>query len=127
MIKLIKKNILSIITALIIMYLSLASSDSFDEVPVFDLPYLDKIIHFGMYFALMMSLLYENRSSNNKFRNQLMLAFIPFIYGILLEFAQLWFTATRSGEIMDAVFDLVGIVFALSAWRIYKNLKKEQN
>jgi VanZ family protein len=127
MIELIRKNILSIITALIIMYLSLTSSSTFDEVDVFEIPYLDKIIHFGMYFTLTMSLLFENRSTNKRIRSQLLLAMIPLIYGILLEFAQSWFTATRSGETFDAIFDFIGIVFALSAWRIYVNYRKDQN
>ena len=127
MIKLIKKNILSIITALIIMYLSLASSDTFDEVDVFDFPHIDKIIHFGMYFGLMMCLLFENRSTNKGIKSQLLLAIIPFSYGILLVFVQSWFTATRSGDLFDALFDLIGIVISLSAWRIYVKLRKEQN
>jgi VanZ family protein len=127
MIKLIKKNILSIITALIIMYLSLASSSTFDEVDVFEFPHLDKILHFCMYFGLMLCLLFENRSTLKEIRSQLFLAIIPSIYGILLEFVQSWFTATRSGEIFDAIFDLIGIFIALSAWRIYVNMRKEQN
>jgi VanZ family protein len=127
MIKLIRKNILSIITALIIMYVSLTSSSTFDEIDVFDIPHLDKIVHFGMYFILTMSLLFENRSTNTRIRSQLLLAMIPLIYGILLEFAQSWFTATRSGDLFDGLFDLIGIVISLSAWRIYFKLRKEQN
>ena len=48
-----KRNIFSIIVALIILYLSLASSDTFEKVPFFNIPNFDKIVHFGMYFGLM--------------------------------------------------------------------------
>ena len=49
----IKKNIFSIIVSLIIMYLSLANSETFEKIGFFNIPYLDKFIHFGMYFVFM--------------------------------------------------------------------------
>ena len=67
-----KKNKFSILTALIIMYLSLTSSHTFDKLPEFHIPNFDKIVHFGMYFGLMMMIIIENRKSVKKCE-----AFIP--------------------------------------------------
>ena len=59
----IKKNIFSILVALIIMYLSLTNSHTFDKVPLIKIPNFDKIVHFGMYFRLMSVIILENRKN----------------------------------------------------------------
>jgi VanZ family protein len=127
MFKAIKQNILSIFIALLIMYLSLANSSTFDEVPVFDFPYIDKLVHFGMYFTLMISLLFEHRSTNKELWSQFLMAIIPLGYGILLEFIQSYFTTTRSGDVFDAIFNFIGIAVALAGWRIVFSLVKKEN
>jgi VanZ family protein len=126
MIKTVKKNILSILTALVIFYLSLAPSDTFDKVNVFDFPYIDKVVHLCMYFGLTIVLLYENRSMVKNYKNLLLLAIIPFAYGILIEFLQSWFTLTRHGEFFDAVFDLIGILIALIIWGLFHHFVKKK-
>jgi VanZ family protein len=126
MIKMVRKNILSIITALVILYLSLAPSDTFDKVSVFNFPDIDKVVHLLMYFGLTIVLIYENRPTVKSLRGLFLLAIIPFVYGILIEFLQSWFTLTRHGEFLDAVFDLIGIIIALAVWRLFQffNIKK---
>jgi VanZ family protein len=127
MITFIKKNILSIITASLIFYLSLENAETLDKVSIFSFPHIDKIVHFGMYFSLMLCLLYEHRTTNKEFRGQLLMAIIPLVYGITLEFFQSNFTATRSGDIIDGLFNFFGIVAALSGWRIYFILIKKED
>jgi VanZ family protein len=126
MIKILKKNILSIITALAILYLSFAPSDTFNEVNVFNLPYIDKAVHFCMYFGLTIVLLYENRSTVKNDRGLFLLSIIPFVYGTSIEFLQSWFTVTRKGDFFDAVFNLAGILFALMAWRLFLRFSKRK-
>jgi VanZ family protein len=124
MIKLFKKNILSIISALIILYLSLANADSFAKVNDFIIPHIDKVVHMCMYFGLMIVILFENRLSLKNNRRILFLSIIPLVYGIFLEFLQSWLTTTRKGDIIDGLFDLIGIFFALIAWKLFQKISK---
>lgn len=108
----IKKNIFSIIIALAILYLSLADSQSFNEVPFLNIPYFDKIVHFLMYFGLMSVIAFEHRNEITG-RTQLSLfALIPFVYGILMEILQFTITADRSGNIYDVLANSAGIIVA---------------
>ncbi len=57
----IKRNIFSITVALLIMYLSLANSDTFAKSPLEEIPNFDKVVHFCMYFGFMSVIILENR------------------------------------------------------------------
>jgi VanZ family protein len=108
-----KKNIISIITALAILYLSMASSDNFDDTPFLNIPGFDKIAHFMMYFFFMSVIVFENRN-NIKYRLTLLLiGLIPLVYGGLMEVFQMLFTNTRFGSIMDILSNAVGILFSV--------------
>jgi VanZ family protein len=124
MIKLLKKNIFSVITALVIMYLSLAPADTFSEVDEFGFQHLDKVVHLCMYFGLMIVLLFENRKVLINNRSIFLLAIIPFIYGIIMELLQSWLTTTRFGETIDGLFDLAGIFLAIIVWKTFRNFSK---
>jgi VanZ family protein len=119
MIKLFIKNKLSIITALAILYLSFARADTFDKVDVFNFPHIDKVVHFCMYFGLMLMLQMENNIYAKKIRNLIVLSLISLLYGIAIEFGQSWFTTTRHGDFFDALFDFFGILGAIGAWKLY--------
>jgi VanZ family protein len=118
----IKKNIFSFLVALIILYLSLTSSHTFDEVPMFDVPYFDKFVHFAMYFGLMAVIIFENRRSIKGGVKLFLISLIPLSYGIILEILQSMLTNTRSGNIYDALADEAGILTAVLIGSIY--LKK---
>lgn len=111
-----KKYFLSIIVAVIIMYLSLASSDTFDKVPVFNVPNFDKFVHFCMYFGLMSVILFESRKSLKNTRSLLLIALIPLGYGILMEILQSTFTTSRSGSFYDFIFNFIGILISILLW-----------
>lgn len=113
------KNKLSIITALAIMYLSFANADTFDEVDVFIFPHIDKVVHFCMYFGLMLMLQIENRLYAQRVRNLIVLLLISLFYGIAIEFGQSLLTTTRNGDFFDALFDFIGILGAIGAWKLY--------
>jgi VanZ family protein len=120
----IRKNIFSILTALVIMYLSLASSHTFDKVPLINIPYFDKIVHLGMYFVLMSVIVFENRKTIITTGQLFMIALIPFFYGILLEILQSALTKTRTGNFYDAVADSCGILLSVLLWLWIKSHKK---
>jgi VanZ family protein len=109
----IKKYKFSILIALIIMYLSLASSHTFDKVPFVNFPYADKIVHFLMYFGLMSVIIFENRKIIKSIYALFLTGIIPFFYGILLEILQATLTTTRSGSIYDALADGAGVIISI--------------
>jgi VanZ family protein len=118
----IKKNLFSILAALIIMYLSMANSHTFDKVPI-NIPNFDKFVHFGMYFGLMSVLIFENRKTIKSTRNLFLLGLVPLLYGIIIEIMQSTLTTTRTGSIFDAIANLAGILMSilLCLWiRSYK-------
>jgi VanZ family protein len=116
----IKKNLFSIIVALVILYLSLASSDTFKEIPLINIPNIDKIIHFLMYFGFMSVITFENRRFLKNSKQIFLIALIPLFYGILMELLQLTLTVSRSGSFYDAVFNSFGILISILLWLVIK-------
>jgi len=112
----VKNNILSIIVALVILYLSLADSQSFDAVPFLNIPYFDKIAHFFMYFGFMSVILFEHRNAVIGRTRLSLIALVPFLYGILMEILQLTIAANRSGNIFDVIANSAGIIVSALLW-----------
>jgi len=94
----------------------MTNSDTFDKVPIINIPNIDKIIHFGMYFGLTSVLILENRKALRGAYSLILIAFIALFYGILIEFMQAAFTVTRTGNIYDALADLAGILASILLW-----------
>ena len=121
----VKKNKFSILIALIIMYLSLADSHTFDKVSFINIPNFDKIVHFVMYFVLMFVITFENRKTIKGPVNLIFIGLIPFFYGILLEILQSFLTVNRTGSIYDALSDIAGIMVSILFWLWLKAFRKE--
>lgn len=122
----IKKNIFTIITLLVILYLSLAGSQTFGETGFINIPYIDKIGHFALYFLLMAVIILEHRNYFQNTRQLLLTALLPFFFGISLEILQLTVTTNRKGEILDAIFNSAGIAVALFLWLFFKPYYKDK-
>jgi hypothetical protein len=114
--KMIRKNIFSISVSLIILYLSLSTPQTFVKLGFFDIPYLDKFVHFGLYFVLMGVIIVEHRTSCTNTRKLLLIALIPFFLGIAVEIMQSGLTSYRKGDILDMIADSAGITAALFLW-----------
>lgn len=113
----IKKNIFSILVAMIIMYLSLANAKTFESISIFDsIPNFDKFVHVAMYFGLMSAILIEHRNSLQSRRQSLIVGLIPFSYGVLMEILQSTLTQTRTGSVFDAMADAIGILISILIW-----------
>jgi VanZ family protein len=112
----IKKNIFSILVALIIMYLSLADSHTFDKAPFINVPNFDKVVHLGMYFGLMSVIILENRKTIKSRGHLYLIGLIPLLYGILMEILQATLTLTRSGSFYDALADASGVFLSILLW-----------
>jgi VanZ family protein len=117
----VKKYKFSILVALIISYLSLTNSHTFDKVSFLESQYTDKLVHFGMYFGLMSVIILENRKKLINTSRVIYAAIIPLSYGILMEILQGLFTSTRTASIYDVLFNLSGIVTAILIWQLVKS------
>jgi len=114
----IRKNILSISVALVIMYLSLINKKEFDDITTFKLA--DKLVHTAMYFGFMCLVLFENRKSLSSGRQIYLAGLIPLLYGILMEVLQGTLTETRNASLPDAVFNALGVLIAILLWQWVK-------
>jgi hypothetical protein len=112
----IKKNIFTILVALIIMYLSLANSHTFDKISLIDVPNFDKVVHLGMYFGLMSVIILENRKTIKRTVSLFLIGVIPLFYGILMEILQSTLTVTRSGSFYDGLADAAGVLLSILLW-----------
>jgi len=100
----------------------MASSHTFDKVPIINIPNIDKVVHFGMYFGLMSVIILENRKTVKGPYSLLVIALIALFYGILIEFMQSAFTLTRTGSFYDALADFAGIIVSVILWLWLKPL-----
>lgn len=83
------------------------------RVSRFDFPFADKWIH-GILFFMLAGLSFLSRESKRSLQNSLILIVIVCaIYGAALEWIQFYFTDERSGDILDWLADLIGIVVGI--------------
>ena len=122
----IRRNKFTILTTLMIFYLSLAGSQTFGSGAFINIPYIDKIGHFGLYFILMGVIIVEHRKYFRDTRHLLLIALIPVCLGVVMEFFQLLLTSDRRGEVLDAIFNCAGIATALYLWMVYKPYYRDQ-
>jgi len=116
----IKKNLFSISVALLLLYLSLTNSEKFEKLLLMNFSFMDKVVHFGMYFVLMTVIILEHRKTLKNSRNLFLSALIPLLYGILMEILQLTLTLSRSGDFYDALADAAGILASVLLWLLFK-------
>ncbi len=121
----IKKNILSIIAALGILYLSISGADTYDKISIFSFPGADYLAHFIMYFVFMGVIVFEHRNSIYKIRTLFIISLIPLFYGALMELLQLGLTVSRTGSWTDLLFNLAGIMFLIIICLIIKPIRKK--
>lgn len=115
----------TIILTIIIITLSLIRPDDITDIPLTLFPFSDKVAHFLMYAGLTFFLLVEGQKKLKLNFNKLLLLLVyPLILGISLEFFQL-LTPYRSFDILDMIFNGMGLLFGLavfSAWKYVKAL-----
>jgi len=107
--------------ALVILVLSLSSSQTFGDTSFINIPYIDKFAHFGFYFLFMTVIIIEHRVSLTNTRLLLLYALIPFFFGTVIELMQSGIhIINRSGEILDLVANTSGVVAAIILWIFIK-------
>jgi len=121
----IKRNKFSILISLVILYLSLANTETFESAGLFDIPYLDKFAHFGLYFFFMAVIILEHRNFFINTRQLILIALIPVFFGGLMELFQS-VTPDRKADILDIMFNSAGTATAVCIWLFYKPYYKDQ-
>lgn len=114
MLKYLKRYPLSLSVFVAIIYLSLfRPSDDIQLPRLFE--HMDKVVHFVMYAGLSVIIWFEFfRSHGNRKSVKLFLAIflIPALFSGFMEYMQSKVTDYRSGDIMDLLFNVLGIAFA---------------
>lgn len=88
------------------------------------IPYLDKLFHFALYFLFQIiwtQLIFDSKKTAST-EAVYYLAFVLFIYGIVIEVLQEFITSTRSFEYWDILANSIGLIVALLASKsFFKN------
>lgn len=86
--------------------------NNISPVSVFPFPMIDKLAHFIVFFVLSLFLFADIRK-NNPFslkKTALLVFFVNFFYGLMIEVLQLFFILYRSAEFLDLVANTLGII-----------------
>jgi VanZ family protein len=102
------------------------NADELSKVQLINIPHIDKIAHFGMYFILMSLIIFETQRASIKNRSLLLLSLYPFSYGIILEILQSATTNSRYGSLYDVIFNTLGILISVLLWLLLKSACKER-
>jgi VanZ family protein len=96
----------------VILFLSLENAKN---IPVINIPYLDKVIHSGFHFVFtILWLLYLKKKfiSANNFQLLFFTLIASFVLGIAIELMQQYFTTTRNADVFDILANLFGAFLA---------------
>lgn len=81
------------------------------EIQQIKIPNIDKIVHFGLYFALSflwMWSLVKPQKANSFFKTAFIIFVLATFFGLFIELIQENYTATRSAELLDVVSNCTG-------------------
>ncbi|RUT78856.1 VanZ family protein [Ancylomarina longa] len=116
----------NILWALLIFILCSVPGDDLPKSSLFNLPYFDKMVHFGMFFVMGIFLLAELSYQTNlsKFKMIGIALFLIAAYGALIEYLQQNYFIHRSGDYWDLSADILGGIVAVI---LYPWLKKQKD
>ncbi len=116
----IKQNYKSIVWAIIILILSVFRINTSDSIKEYLVPHSDKLVHIFLYTVFSFLLLIETEKSKQKY----ICLLYAFLYGVLMELFQHYFTIYRSFELYDILANTTGV---LVGFLIYKQVKQKLN
>jgi VanZ family protein len=112
----------SILIGLLILWLSLTGSSIPVPGRMLDIPYLDKLGHFGMYAFFSAILLLDSCHWRVDGIFHYLILLIPLFFGALMEILQMTLTATRKAEEVDLLANMGGIAAGVLLASIVKKL-----
>jgi len=108
----------SILLAIVIALLSLAPASSFPESSIYNIPYLDKIIHILMYAPFGFVALMESRCIRQCPRLHFFILLGIFLVSALIEVLQSTIVLSRGAEWVDLLSNFSGLVGSYLAFRL---------
>ena len=113
----------TILLAVVIVLLSLVPSSSMPSSRLFNIPYLDKLVHFSMYASIGFVAFMESRCIKNCQRVHLLLVLVIFVMSAIIEVLQATVIATRAAEWFDLFANFSGLVAGYVAYKILRGLR----
>ena len=114
----------SILSVIIIVYLSFAPPSDFREMPKVNILFFDKIVHVALYVFLTIVLIFDFRSHNKFSKNNsiyiVQCILFPIVLGGCIEIAQDKWFYPRTAEWVDWLADILGVTIALVVTLFYK-------
>lgn len=109
---------------LVISYLCFTPSDDFENVNI-NIPHIDKIVHFVMFFILGVFIATVISIKKNRLHS-IWLPLIAIIYGGVVEIIQFNYINSRSGDLIDWIADIIGLVVGIFLFpyipKVFKNI-----
>lgn len=112
--KYLKRYPLSLFVFAAIVYLSLFRPSDDMQLPML-FEHMDKVVHFIMYAGLSFIIWYEffrSHSGIKSIKAFIAMFLIPALFSGFMEYMQSKATDYRSGDIMDLLFNVLGIIFS---------------
>lgn len=113
----------TILLAILIVLLSLVPSSSIPSSRLFNIPYLDKLVHISMYASIGFVALMESRCYKNCLVFHVLMVLVIFIMSAIIEVLQATVVATRAAEWYDLFANFSGLVAGYVAYRILGGLR----
>ena len=114
----------SILSVIVIVYLSFASPSDFREMPKVNILFFDKIVHVALYLFLTIVLIFDFRSHNKFSKNNsiyiVQCILFPIVLGGCIEIAQDKWFYPRTAEWVDWLANILGVGMALIISHFYK-------
>jgi len=82
-----------------------------NEIIENEIPFMDKIVHFLMYFAYGIILYINNKSAKIKLPD-LIITIYCVVFGFLMEYFQYAFFIYRSGDMIDLLSNIAGVILS---------------
>jgi len=115
----------NIIWAIVIFILCSIPGDNLPHTSMIEIPYFDKMVHFGLFFIMGIFLIAELRYQTKLSR--ISIAFITFalitIYGGVIEVLQENYFTNRSGDFWDLCADVAGGITSVFMFSFLKKQK----
>lgn len=96
-------------------------------MPKIGLSHIDKLVHFGIFFAFMvlwLSYLYVRNAGELSIRTIIIVFLISAIYGMIIEVFQELFTVARTFDILDILADIIGSLAGILFFKKSKHFLK---
>lgn len=117
-----KLFIISLIWAILILILCAIPGGSLPMSPLFNIPYLDKIVHVCLYIPLAIFLVAEfdfGKKNILRITGPLITMLIVALYGGLIEILQETLFINRSASILDFLSDVIGGLLGLTLYYLF--------